>query len=164
MMPLPSKCSMVEVCATSIHCSCNHWQMHSVVSELRCKNVSALIPISPCTQLYSHTLWRACRPWHKEMCRAYIMHSHSGRRISNQQHSRVKPTTRPQQIYRQQMKQTFTWFLVLSSRFFFFRVNQTIFGSHVETPQKIHEIVDLCPISCTQTSRGLLKSVDWTMK
>lgn len=89
----------------------------------------------------------------------HIMHSHSGGLISKQQHSRVKPTTRPQQIYRQQMKQTSTWFLVLSCRFFFFfSVNQTIFFcSHVETPQKIHEILDLCPISCTQTSRGLLK-------
>lgn len=57
------------------------------------------------------------------------MHSHSGCLISNQQHSGVKPTTRPQQIYPQQMKQTSTWFLVLSCRFFFFffSANQTIF-------------------------------------
>lgn len=126
-MPLPSKCSMVEVWATSVHYSCNHWQMHSVVSELRCQNVSALIPVSPCAQLYSHTWWRACGPWHRGMCGAYTRNAFTlwtpdfkAATFSSHKTTANLPSTNETNIHMVSGS-------VMQIFFFFFSVNQTIF-------------------------------------
>lgn len=128
MMPLPSKCSMVEVWATSVHYSCNHWQMHSVVSELRCQNVSALIPVSPCAQLYSHTWWRACGPWHRGTCGAYTRNAFTlwtpdfkAATFSSHKTTANLPSTNETNIHMVSGSVMQIFF------FFFFSVNQTIF-------------------------------------